>query len=135
MMMPFDQSDYSVVVKHRAPPPTPWRWEIYRAGRASAIEQSSTFFPTMAAAGRAGKQALKQFLDKRHSEDLPMPRRANYRPAAMARSTEVISAAQPRHTIPGPLPKSAIHATLKSRSLCAIVAKYQSDQFEINRRT
>ena len=35
----------------------------------------------------------------------------------MARSTEAISAAQPRHTIPG-LPKSAIHATLKSRALC-----------------
>ena len=73
MIMPFDQSDYSVVIKRRAPPPTPWRWEIYRAGRASAIEQSSTFFPTMAAAGSAGKQALKRFLDKRHSEDLPVP--------------------------------------------------------------
>ena len=29
----FDDTDYSVVVKSRAPPPNAWRWEIYRAGR------------------------------------------------------------------------------------------------------
>ena len=28
----FDETDYSVVVKSRAPPPNSWRWEIYRAG-------------------------------------------------------------------------------------------------------
>jgi hypothetical protein len=27
----FDDDDYSVVVKNRAPPPNSWRWEIYRA--------------------------------------------------------------------------------------------------------
>ncbi len=63
--MPFDPTDYSVVVKLRAPPPNPWRWEIYRAGRANAIEQAAVFFPTMAAAGRAGKVALKELLDGR----------------------------------------------------------------------
>ena len=63
--MPFDPTDYSVVVKLRAPPPNPWRWEIYRAGRANAVEQAPVFFPTMAAAGRAGKVALKQLLDGR----------------------------------------------------------------------
>ena len=31
-------SVFSVVVKHRAPPPKPWRWEIYRVGRNSPIE-------------------------------------------------------------------------------------------------
>ena len=71
MITPVDQTDYSVVVKHRAPPPKSWRWEIYRAGRASAVEQSATFFPTMTAASRAGKEALKQLLDKLHSERLP----------------------------------------------------------------
>jgi hypothetical protein len=71
--MPFDQTDYSFVVKHRASPPKPWRWEIYRAGRASAVEQSATFFPTMTAASRAGKEALKRLLDKLHSEYLPSP--------------------------------------------------------------
>src|SRR5258706_8392436 len=65
MPMPFDPTDYSVVVKLRAPPPNPWRWEIYRAGRANAVEQAPVFFPTMAAAGRAGKVALKQLLDGR----------------------------------------------------------------------
>jgi hypothetical protein len=38
MTMPIDQTDYSVVVKLRAPPPKSWRWEIYRAGRQSAVQ-------------------------------------------------------------------------------------------------
>jgi hypothetical protein len=46
----YEQTDFSVVVKSRGKPPNPWRWEIYRAGRSSAVEQSSVFFPTMAAA-------------------------------------------------------------------------------------
>ena len=62
MNLLFDQSDFSVVVKHRAPPPKPWRWEIYRAGRTSPIECSSVLYETVEAANRAGKAALKQFL-------------------------------------------------------------------------
>jgi hypothetical protein len=73
MIMPLDQTDYSVVVKHRAPAPKSWRWEIYRAGRASAIEQSPLYFQTMTTASRAGKEALKQLLDRLHSERLPGP--------------------------------------------------------------
>ena len=72
-MMPIDRSDYSVVVKHRAPPPKSWRWEIYRAGRASSIKQSSVYFETMAAVSRAGREALKQLLDKLHAEHLRWP--------------------------------------------------------------
>jgi hypothetical protein len=60
----FDATDYSVVVKNRAPPPHPWRWEIYRAGRSSAIGQSPVFFQTMVAANKAGKVALKQLMGK-----------------------------------------------------------------------
>ena len=60
----FDQTDYSVVVKNRANPPNPWRWEIYRAGRSSPIEQSAVYFETMAMANRAGKEALKRLLEK-----------------------------------------------------------------------
>ena len=63
----FDDTDYSVVVKNRAPPPNSWRWEIYRAGRGSSIEQSPVLFPTMAAASKAGKAALKQLLVKVHA--------------------------------------------------------------------
>jgi hypothetical protein len=72
-MMLVDPTDYSVVVKRRASPPKPWRWEIYRAGRASAIEQSSLYFETMATAGKAGKEALKQLLERLHSKQLRWP--------------------------------------------------------------
>ena len=60
----FDDADYSIVVKSRAPPPNSWRWEIYRAGRSSPIGQSPIFFHTIAAANKAGKAALKQLLAK-----------------------------------------------------------------------
>jgi hypothetical protein len=73
MTMPIEQTDYSVVVKRRAPPPNSWRWEIYRAGRRSPIEQSSVYFETMTMASKAGKEALKQFLDKLHSQPLRWP--------------------------------------------------------------
>ena len=59
----FDQTDFSVVVKHRAAPPKQWRWEIYRAGRNSPIECSSVLYEIcVEAANRAGKEALKQLL-------------------------------------------------------------------------
>ena len=73
MPMPFDHTDYSVVVKRRGPPPNPWRWEIYRAGRSSPIEHASSYFPTMAEASRAGKAALKHLLDTLHSQHLRWP--------------------------------------------------------------
>jgi hypothetical protein len=57
-----DNADYSVVVKNRGSPPNPWKWEIYRAGKASPIGQSPVFFHTMAAANKAGRAALKQLL-------------------------------------------------------------------------
>jgi hypothetical protein len=60
----FDRADYSVAVKRTPKSQNFWRWEISRAGRSSSIEQSSANFDTMAAATRAGKEALKQFLDK-----------------------------------------------------------------------
>jgi hypothetical protein len=60
----FDRTDYSVVVKNKAPPPSPWKWEIYRAGRSSPVKQSSVYFHTMVTANRAGKAALKELLDK-----------------------------------------------------------------------
>jgi len=59
-----DHADFSVVVKHRAPPPKPWRWEIYRAGRSSPIEHSEAFFESMTEAHRAGKRALSLLLSE-----------------------------------------------------------------------
>jgi len=73
MVKALDPTDYSVVVKYRAPPPKSWKWEIYRAGRASPIEQSSVYFQTMTMASRAGSEALKQLLEKLRSEYLPLP--------------------------------------------------------------
>jgi hypothetical protein len=60
----IEHSDFSVVVKHRAPPPKPWRWEIYRAGRSSPIEQSEVYFESMTEAHRAGKKALGLLLSE-----------------------------------------------------------------------
>ena len=60
----YERADYSVVVKNRAPPPKAWRWEIYRAGNVQPIKQSSVYFDTTAAARRAGKDALKELLNK-----------------------------------------------------------------------
>ncbi len=68
MMRPvmITDPDFSVVVKNRAPPPKPWRWEIYRAGRSSPIEHSPIFYETVAAANRAGKAALQLLLSEYH---------------------------------------------------------------------
>ena len=62
--MQYARADYSVVVKNRAPPPKAWRWEIYRAGNANPLKRSSIYFETTAAAKRAGKDALKELLNK-----------------------------------------------------------------------
>ena len=58
------QTDFSVVIKSRGKPPNPWRWEIYRAGRSSAVGQSSEFFATVSAAKKAGEQALAELFEK-----------------------------------------------------------------------
>jgi hypothetical protein len=52
----FDQTDFSVVVKNRAAPPKPWRWEIYRAGRKNPIECSSVLYETVEVASRVSPQ-------------------------------------------------------------------------------
>jgi len=53
-----------VVVNNRAAPPKPWQWEIYRAGRPSAIERSKAFFETETEANRAAKLALHLLLSE-----------------------------------------------------------------------
>ena len=67
MSIDFKPNDYSAVVKNRANPPKPWRWEIYRAGRSSPVDQSVVYFETMTMANRAGKDALKMFLAKHYA--------------------------------------------------------------------
>jgi hypothetical protein len=63
-LLHYERADYSVVVKNRAPPPKAWRWEIYRAGNANPIKQSSIYFDTTVSAKRAGKIALTELLNK-----------------------------------------------------------------------
>jgi hypothetical protein len=63
-----DYSDFSVVVKNRGRLPSPWKWEIYRAGRNSPIKQSEAFFSTIAEANRAGRKALSSFLSEYQEE-------------------------------------------------------------------
>jgi hypothetical protein len=46
MLFKFEADDYSMVVKNRAKHPKPWRWEIYRAGRNTPVDQSSLSFET-----------------------------------------------------------------------------------------
>ena len=60
----IDHEDFSVVVKNRAHPPKPWRWEIYRAGRSSPIDCSEVYFETATEATRAGKAALSLLLSE-----------------------------------------------------------------------
>src|SRR5262249_21340201 len=79
MSSPFDQTDFSVVVKHRAALPKQWRWEIYRAGRRSPIERSSVRYETVSAAKRAGREALKHLLTWGKAD---IVRRPNCKPRA-----------------------------------------------------
>jgi hypothetical protein len=64
MSKEFDPTDYSIVVKHRGALPKPWRWEIYRAGRRSPVEQSSVYFQSRGSASVAGQTALTLLFDK-----------------------------------------------------------------------
>jgi len=59
-----DHPDFSVVVKNRGRPPSPWKWEIYRSGRKSPVKQSEIYFSTVTEANRAGRKALKEFLSE-----------------------------------------------------------------------
>ena len=64
MLSNFDRDDYAVVVKLRADPPCPWRWEIYCAGKRSPVERSPAFFASPNAAYLSGKAALTRLIDK-----------------------------------------------------------------------
>jgi hypothetical protein len=62
--MHFDPTDYSVVVKNRAPLPKPWRWEIYCAGKRQPIKRSSVLYESRGEANMTGKEALAQLLER-----------------------------------------------------------------------
>src|SRR5690348_10297391 len=60
----LEHFDFCVVVKCSEPHSASWKWEIYRAGRTSAIEQSDSAFGSITEANDAGKKALKTFLSE-----------------------------------------------------------------------
>ena len=67
MLKDFDPSDYSIVVKSRAPLPRPWRWEIYCAGKRQPIQRSDVLFESREKASATGKEALARLLEKLRS--------------------------------------------------------------------
>jgi hypothetical protein len=64
MVGQLDPVDYSVAVRRNRKPPNSWRWEINCAGKLTPIRKSSAIFATMGEATRAGRAALKEFLDR-----------------------------------------------------------------------
>ncbi len=64
MRSSFDREDYAVVVKLRAGPPRPWRWEIYCAGKRSPIARSEDYFSSRGDAQASGKAALTRLIDR-----------------------------------------------------------------------
>lgn len=64
MRRTFDPDDYALVAKLRANPPTPWKWEIYCAGKRLPVEQSAAYFESRGAAQAAGKKALTELLTR-----------------------------------------------------------------------
>jgi hypothetical protein len=59
-----EPGDYHVAVRRRDHSETPWRWEIWVAGRSKSVQQSRAHFDTMSEAAKQGKAALKAFLRK-----------------------------------------------------------------------
>jgi len=59
----FDPLDLTLAIKNRGRTPSPWRWEIYGAGKSKPVRQSD-FFATMSEATRAGKAALAELRGK-----------------------------------------------------------------------
>jgi hypothetical protein len=57
--------DFHLAVRRRERSETPWRWEIWAAGRTKAVEQSNRHFVTMSEAAKEGKAALKALIRKR----------------------------------------------------------------------
>jgi hypothetical protein len=64
MRIGLKRSDYHLAVKLNGSSPGGWRWQIHCAGRSGAIEKSKTYFESMSAATKAGKEALNLLLNR-----------------------------------------------------------------------
>jgi hypothetical protein len=63
--MELEPDDFHVAVKRREYMDTPWRWEIWAAGKTKAVAQSERHFATMSEAMKQGKAALKALLQQK----------------------------------------------------------------------
>jgi hypothetical protein len=61
----LEPSDFHIAVKRREYTDTPWRWEIWAAGRTRPVEHSNRQFASMSEAMKQGKAALKCLLQKK----------------------------------------------------------------------
>jgi len=57
--------DFHLAVKRREHAMTPWRWEIWAAGKTRPVVQSAAQFATMSEAMKKGKAALKVLLQEK----------------------------------------------------------------------
>ena len=58
----LEPGDFHIAVKRREFTNTPWRWEIWAAGKTRAVAQSDAQFATMSEAMKQGKAALRALL-------------------------------------------------------------------------
>jgi hypothetical protein len=56
-------NDYHVAVRRREHSATPWRWEIWAAGKTKACDQSAVHYASMSEAMREGKAALRSLIE------------------------------------------------------------------------
>jgi hypothetical protein len=61
----LEPGDFHLAVKRRVSTDTPWRWEIWAAGKTKAVAQSDRQFGTMSEAMKHGKAALKILLQRK----------------------------------------------------------------------
>jgi hypothetical protein len=61
----LEPGDFHLAVKLREYTGTPWRWEIWVAGKTKPVAQSQHHFATVSEAMKQGKTALKALLQKK----------------------------------------------------------------------
>ena len=64
--------NYHVAASRRGEWPTPWVWEIFHRGNPLKARMWGGYFKTYAAAMRAGRPMLNQFLASLRTEERPL---------------------------------------------------------------
>jgi hypothetical protein len=57
--------DYHLAVRRREHTETPWRWEIWAAGKTKAVDRSKQHYARMSEALKEGKATLRNLLRTR----------------------------------------------------------------------